>query len=108
MKLEYGNIYYIRYYCGYFKWIELKFRIDSVPIGSKKLNGKQRFYAYHKRPKTAQEKRWSIVYPKFVRSRRNLKNIPSSWDDLKRGDCNNRKCWKNKKVKKQWMKSNKN
>lgn len=69
--------------------------------------GKRRGYFkyYYKRPKTTQEKRWSYGYENFVRGKRRSPNLPDSWGDRLRGDFRSRRSWKNKKIKKQWMKN---
>lgn len=79
-----------------------RFRIDPVPYCH---NFHKWFGNWYKTPKTTQEKRWSFAYPEYVRGRRSRWNLPDAWDDRQRGDTNNRKCWKNKKIKKQWMKA---
>lgn len=79
-----------------------RYRIDPVPfIKSYKGN----FKNWYKIPKTTQERRWSFAYGKYVRVKRNARNLPNAWDDYSRSDCDTRRSWKNKKIKKQWMKN---
>lgn len=79
-----------------------RFRFDPVPFSSYRLFGKKWFYSHHRRPKTTQERKWSFEY---TRAKRNKANLLSSWDDKLRSDHRTRRCWKNKKTKKQWMKN---
>jgi len=81
-----------------------RFRIDPVPFSCGYGFGKKNFYSWHKRPKSTQEKRWSFAYPEFVRGKRSRWNLPDACDGLQRGDIGTRKGWKNRKIKKQWMK----
>lgn len=81
-----------------------RFRIDPVPFfwpGS----GSYRFRNWYKFPKVMQEKRASFAYPELVRGKRKAHALPDPWDDWKRGDVRTRRSWKNKKIKKQWMKA---
>jgi len=63
------------------------------------------FKSYYKFPKTTQERKWSYAYGEYVRGKRRGHILPNTWDDRLRGDVDNRKCWKNKKIKRQWMKN---
>jgi hypothetical protein len=78
-----------------------RFRIDPVPFFFK---GTYRFRNWYKFPKTTQEKKWSYAHKEYARGRRTGLNLPNAWDDYQRGDVRTRKSWKNKKIKKQWMK----
>jgi len=91
------------------KWIEFwnrrydfVYRYTPVPRTGKI---RSHFGNYYKRPKTTQERRWSFAHVKYVRGKRRSHVLPNVWDDKQRGDIDNRKCWKNKKIKKQWMKN---
>jgi len=99
-NIEYGEKLVVRR--GWLRNGELHcycFRKDPVPFIFR-----LKFGGWYKHPKTTQEKRLALVYPRYVRSKRNNRNLPSTWDDSKRGDVRTRKSWKNKKVKKQWSK----
>lgn len=69
---------------------QYKFRNDPVPRTGRRSN-----YGYWRHPKTAQELRNIDC---FTRAKR--KNIPTSWDDLERGDWRD-KNWKRYR-KHQW------
>lgn len=85
----------------YKEWYDhVIFRHTPVPGTGK---NKWRFRNYYKKPKTAQEKRWSYAHKKYVRGKRRSHMLPSVWDDRVRGDIRNRKSWKNRKKYKQWM-----
>jgi hypothetical protein len=79
-----------------------RFRIDPVPF-CHSWHGC--FASWYKVPKVMQEKRASFAYPEYVRKKRSIRSLPDSWDDIQRGDIRTRKNWKNKKIKKQWMKA---
>lgn len=79
-----------------------RFRIDPVPFIWK---NRYCFREWYKFPEVMQEKRASFAYPEFVRGKRKAHALPDSWDDWNRGDVRTRKSWKNKKIKKQWMKA---
>ena len=85
-------------------WIRNNFVYRETPVPS---TGKLRgcFKSYYKRPKTTQERRWACAHGKYVRGKRRSHVLPDSWDDMPRGDIDNRKCWKNKKIGRQWMKN---
>ena len=76
------------------------FRKDPVPgTGSWRHYGRS-----FRHPKTTQERRTYCREDKeFIRAKRNISNLPSSWEDIYRSDNLRRPCWKNKKKKKQWM-----
>ena len=79
-----------------------RFRIDPVPFNTSFFGW---FGNWYKVPKSTQEKRWFFAYPEYVRDKRRPRMLPNAWDDWKRGDVRTRKSWKNKKIKKQWMKA---
>lgn len=65
---------------------------------------KQRHYRAYKRIHTTPERRWNIAHvneygEELVRGRR--RHLPDTWDDYIRI---NQKSWKQKKIRKQWMK----
>jgi hypothetical protein len=78
-----------------------RFRIDPVPFIWKSYRG---FRNWYKRPKSTQERRLAYAYEGYVRGKRKECNLPNSWDDYQRSDVRTRKSWKNKKIRKQWMK----
>jgi len=99
--MEYGDRLFVRpwhtRFCGN---VHFRFRVDPVPTVSKRH---YRFRNWYKFPKSTQEKRlWSSVYGRLKRS---PKNLPDAWDDYQRGDVSTRISWKNRKIKKQWMKN---
>nr|WP_287412309.1 hypothetical protein [Pseudodesulfovibrio sp.] len=73
------------------------FRRDPIPgTGRCRSN-------FYKRPKSHQERRLSLAYPKLVHTRRKAKTLPNAWNDISRSNAIDR-CWKrNKKRRKQWM-----
>ena len=79
-----------------------RFRIDPVPFFWK---GTYRFRCWYKFPEVMQEKRASFAYPELVRGKRKAHALPDAWDDWQRADVRTRKSWKNKKIRKQWMKA---
>ena len=81
---------------------EFVYRQTPVPRTGKRVRG---FHCWYRTPKTTQERRWSFAHGKYVRGKRRAHILPNTWDDKPRGDIHNRKCWKNKKIKKQWMKN---
>jgi len=87
---------------GSFDDIKCLYRYDPVPSTGKKW----RFTGdIMKRPKTTQEKRYSFSCPrKYIRGKRSFCNLPDPWDDYVRSDLQNKRGWKKKKIKKQWMK----
>lgn len=87
-----GRLYNRRY--------DFVYRATPVPYTGKT---KWRFKHYYKRPKTAQERRWSCAHEEYVRGKRKSHMLPNAWDDYVRGDADNRKCWKSHKKLKQWM-----
>jgi hypothetical protein len=83
--------------------IGYRFRMDPVPFIGRGHGG---FYAWYKSPKM--RKRELSLYEehrKFVRARRKPKYMPDPWDDCPRGDVDSRRSWKNRKIRKQWMKN---
>jgi len=95
-KYEYKK--YSKTYINRYNFI---YRKTPIPNTGKKNNNW--FGCYYKRPKTTQERRSSYEYKKYVRGRRRPCNLPNNYDDVQRGDISNRKCWKNKKKKRQWL-----
>ena len=79
------------------------YRIDPVPgIG----HSYWRFNCYYKHPRIRKAGRAKYYEEKmFERSGRSPKNLYDPWDDIPRGDIRNRKSWKNKRIRKQWMKN---
>jgi hypothetical protein len=63
------------------------------------------FTNWYKKPRTTQERRWACAHGKYVRGKRRSHVLPDTYDDMPRGDIDNRKCWKNKKIGRQWMKN---
>ena len=90
-----GPPYWHRY-----KTNSFEYRKDPVPF-----TGKTRWsFKNHKMPRTTQERRQSLEFPEFVRTKRNYVHLPNAWDDVFRGRHPN-KNWKwNTKLRKQWMK----
>lgn len=79
-----------------------RFRIDPVPFIN---NYRGWFRHWYKRPKSTQERKISFAYEGYIRSKRNAKNLPNSWDDYQRSDRRTRHSWKKRcKCRKQWGK----
>ena len=93
----------------YILWISGKsvqnpiYRVDPIPYTGKGRIG-YKFKNWNKRPKTTQERRLSFEYKYLVRGKRRAHILPTSWDDYQRGDVKTRISWKNKRIKKQWIK----
>lgn len=100
------RLYYINRYGDIIKRkgmiVSFRYRMDPVPY-SWVYHGW--FRNWYKRPKTTQERRWSFADSQYIRVKRICWNLPNTWDDRKRGDIGTRRSWKNKKIKKQWMKN---
>lgn len=79
-----------------------RFRVDPVPFCHGYSNW--HFGCHYKRPKSTQERRLTFAYPEFVRKKRSFRMLPNAWDDYPRSDRFNKKSWKKKKIRKQWMK----
>lgn len=101
------ELYLYRYRWGsrYNRFVPHKFifRSDPVPFLSIK-SAPYNWKSYYKNPKVLQEKRLFYKYKKYVRLKRRPVNLPNTYDDIDRGDIKTRKSWKNKKIRKQWMK----
>lgn len=98
--MKYGDIIYprqFRFWLGRNN-IKCRFRIDPIPG-----TGKFRSWGiYIRSMRTTQERRLSLAYPEYTRAKRNIRNLPDSWDDFWRADQYDRS-WKQIKKKKQWM-----
>lgn len=79
------------------------FRKSPVPY-----TGLHGFSFWYKRPSMRKRER-SLWYEHkaFVRPARQPNHMPDPWNDEERADIRSRKSWKNKKIRKQWMKNNK-
>lgn len=87
------------------KSLTYRFRCEPVPFTGLGF-GRSWFYAWHKKPRTTQERRMSFAHKGYVRGRRTGCNLPNTWDDMQRSDCRTRKSWKKRrKIRKQWMKN---
>lgn len=81
-----------------YEW--LGFRNGPVP-GVHKIRWK--FKSYYRRPRTTQERRISCGYKEYVRFSRNVINLPTTYDDVRRSS-NGSRCWKDcTKKRKQWV-----
>jgi len=87
----------------YLQKIVFRFRIDPVP-GVRKLGG-YKFRHWYKMSNALPDRRAYYEYPEYIRNKRSPKALPRAWDDYQRSDVRTRKSWKNKKIKKQWMKN---
>lgn len=100
--MKYGDIFYVTSWGGdWHEWpwytpIKCRFRIDPVPGRGKRIPYK----VYYRKIRTTQERRMSLVYPEYTRVKRNMRNLPTTWDDIYRNDSFN-KCWKHSKKRKQ-------
>jgi hypothetical protein len=80
-------------------YVAYRFRIDPVPGIHKSCMG----YKYIRRClHTRNEKRAWYAAEGLGRKKRGPRHLPTDWDDFGR---NLSKTWKNKKVKRQWMKN---
>ncbi len=103
MDFKYGDrLTVVRWWGGTHPEHTYGFRCEPVPFIWK---NRYRFREWYKRPEVMQEKRLSFAYPDLVRGKRKAHALPNAWDDWNRGDVGTRKSWKNKRIKKQWMKS---
>lgn len=104
--MKYGDVLYLRTWgrrwCYPSVYYPFCYRKDPVPGIFKK---RYHFKDWYKAPKTTQEKRKSFEYPDFVRGKRKAHQLPNAYDDWQRSDVRYRKAWKNKKIRKQWMKN---
>lgn len=95
----------------YRKWVwplrlrktPFRYRMDPVP-GVGTLRGW--FGSYYKTGTNClPEKRVYCEHQDYVRGKRAPKNLPNDWNDRQRSDQRTRKSWKNKKIRKQYMKN---
>lgn len=80
-------------------WETYEFRRGPVPHISKGGS-----YNWYRAPKTTQERRMGCIveHQPFFRKARNTSNIPDAYDDISRTVT---RSWKQKRIKKQWMKN---
>jgi len=76
-----------------------RYRFDPVPFIRCYKNSIRHYY---RRVKTTQERRWSLVDTKYIRSKRNFRNLPNPWNDYNIAD-NKQRGWKRTKKKRQWI-----
>jgi hypothetical protein len=98
---EYGEEFYVRRFVYAGERVRIKFRIDSVPGTGRKRWGFLYWYKtsrMYKRERSLYEE-----HKEIVKVRKSLCDLPDPWDDVRYVD--NRRCWKNKKIGKQWMKN---
>jgi hypothetical protein len=103
-KMEYGEELFAGTWHSRFsgKYYYFRFRVDPVPtIGRQGY----RFRHWYKFPKSYQEKRLWFASEGYGRLKRSPLNLPCAYDDYQRGDVSTRRSWKNRKIKKQWMKN---
>lgn len=99
------ELFYISTYnliANKFNGVKCLYRYDPIPS-----TGVQRSWHgdYMKKPKTTQERRMSLACDrKYVRGKRSFCNLPESWDDYVISAIYNKRDWKKKKIKRQWMK----
>lgn len=100
--MKYGEKLFARVWHTRFsgKYYYFRYRVDPVPISKRDY----RFRHWYKFPKTTQEKRLWFA-SEYGRLKRSWNNIPDAWEDYQRSDVRTRKSWKNRKIKKQWMKN---
>jgi hypothetical protein len=104
--LKYGEKFYFA--CWWVRYEQVRrqpfrFRIDSIPYTGK---GRWRFGNWYKKPHVYKRERSCYYEHKdFVRLKRSPWNLPDPWDDYQRGDVKTRISWKNKKIRKQYMKN---
>ncbi len=75
-----------------------EFRKDPVPG-----TGNGRWHSYWRHPKTTQERKITCsCNDRYTRGKR--RNLPNTWDDIRRSDILVKHSWKKLKKRKQWMK----
>jgi hypothetical protein len=98
-KHYFSKKYFHRYELYHKQRESVKYRVDPlIHMGKKWRRGRSAY----RTPMTAQERRKSLACnKKFIRAKRNFKNLPNSYDDI----CYSRngRTWKNSKKLKQWM-----
>jgi hypothetical protein len=105
--MEYGQVLYKNSYSLRYKGfydVPFRYRVDPVPDVHKSKRGY--FGDYYKNFRVYKRER-SLYYDhkEFVRVKRSPHCLPDPWDDIQRGDIGTRKSWKNKKVRKQYLKN---
>ena len=99
---EYGEKLYVRKAVYFGQKFGVRFRIDSIPGTGRK---KWRFWSWYKTPRMyKRERSLYSEHTEIVKVRKSLCELPDPWDDVRRSDVRDRKCWKNSKIPKQWMK----
>ncbi|MNB85411.1 hypothetical protein D3C81_687960 [compost metagenome] len=100
---KYQILNYVYKYSYQKKTHKYEFRKDPVPRVRKYRQHRGSFYRH---PRTTQEIRFSCddEVKLFINPSRNIKNLPNAWDEIPR---NRDHCWKEKRIKKQWMKHKK-
>ena len=101
--MEYGEkLYRIHVWPAPYRHIPFRYRVDPVPG----VNNRWRFANWYKNFRVYKRER-SLYneHKEFVRNKRSPYNLPDPWDDKQRGDVRTRKSWKNKKIRKQYMKN---
>lgn len=98
----YKNSYSLRYK-GFYD-VPFRYRFDPVPDVHK--DKRRHFGDYYKNFRIYKRER-SLYndHKEFVRRKRSPRSLPDPWDDYQRGDIKTRRSWKNKKVRKQYMKN---
>ena len=101
---EYGEwLYKGRPWSNQVSPLLFRYRYDPVPNSGV---WRYRFrYWYKTSINCLQEKKAGMAYPEYTRGKRMPKSLPNVWDDWQRSDCKTRRSWKNKKIRKQWMKN---
>ena len=103
MNLKYGERFNL-YRWSTLKKYQFRFRMEPVQWTGKHFH----FKNWYKTPfMRKRERSLSFEHKDYIRPKKNLRNLYDPWDDIPRSDIRNSKSWKNKKIKKQWMKNKK-
>ncbi len=101
--MKYGEVLYSKRWYLSRKFIPYKFRCEPVPFIRKRVGSW--FRCWYKTPRTINERRQVCGNERYIRGRRNIRNLPDAWDDYTRADVHDKKSWKKSfKCRKQWGK----
>lgn len=98
--MEYGTVLVKRFWPN--NSHSFRYRCEVVPDTGRRM---RRYGRWLKRMSHAfNERRIYHAHREYVRPKRSTKNLPNPWDDITRADLLDKRSWKKKKLKKQWMK----
>lgn len=104
--MEYKTVLYKNSYSLRFKGfydVPFRYRFDPVPDVHKCSSS---FGSWYKNFRVYKRER-SLYHEDgiYSRGKRSPSNLPDPWDDKQRGDVRTRRSWKNKKIRKQYLKN---